>query len=154
MLTIKRHGEFYLTINGIQMSVDDSRPDNNDGPHRSKFHRENQEKGHHYYLFKGDELDVTRFYIRKDAEMLFKRYIEAVREKGSLISIREFEKANPQKDTCFVLRKNSKGEKRLVYIGEFISGIRKRAQDHANATKCLVALYHNGAKPEVFQPAA
>ena len=57
-------------------------------------------------------------------------------------------------DTCFVLRKDAKGEKKLVYIGEFIDGIRKRAQQHANASKCLVALYYNGRKPEVFQPAA
>ena len=34
--------------------------------------------------------------------------------------------------TCFVLRKEQDGNKVLVYIGKMNSGIRKRAQAHAN----------------------
>ena len=55
--------------------------------------------------------------------------------------------------TCFVLRKEQDGNKVLVYIGKMNSGIRKRAQAHANKTKCHVGLFFDGRDPEVFKPA-
>ena len=64
--------------------------------------------------------------------------------------------ANPEdtfSDTCFVIRKHrTDGTRKVIYIGEYSDGIKGRCQSHADKTRCIVFLYHNGQPPEPFYP--
>lgn len=55
--------------------------------------------------------------------------------------------------TCFVIRVDRQSsEEHLAYIGEYSPAVRERSQDHANKTRCIVRLYHNGEAPVVYHP--
>lgn len=55
--------------------------------------------------------------------------------------------------TCFVLQKDRQtGKESLVFFGELTDDVRKRCQEEANETRCILRLYHDGQKPEVFYP--
>lgn len=56
-------------------------------------------------------------------------------------------------DTCFVLRKHRKdGTQEVIYIGEFSESIRERCHAHADKTRDIIFLFHNGQPPEPFYP--
>ena len=63
--------------------------------------------------------------------------------------------AEPDEDlsTCFVIRKaRAEGSEKLIYLGEFSEDVRERSQTHANESRCIVQLFHNGQTPETFHP--
>ena len=55
--------------------------------------------------------------------------------------------------TCFVIRIVSEtGKKKFVFQGEYSEEVEKRCQEHAEKTKCIVHLFHNGQDPIPFKP--
>ena len=55
--------------------------------------------------------------------------------------------------TCFVIRHDRKtGEETVVFVGELSDDVRERCQAHADETRCIVQLYHDGQTPQPFYP--
>ena len=64
-----------------------------------------------------------------------------------------FTEPNEPLETCFVMRLSRKdGAEKIVFIGEMTQETRDRCQQHADKTRCIVRLYHNGQTPEVYYP--
>ena len=80
-----------------------------------------------------------------------KRYRDAAKADATPIVFAEPDYLEFQ--TCFVMRLSRKDStKKLVFIGEMSEKTRERCQQHADQTRCIVRLYHNGQPPEAFYP--
>ena len=52
--------------------------------------------------------------------------------------------------SCFVIRRNKNGTEKLIFVGVFSADIVSRCQAHADETRCIVFLFHDGEKQPFF----
>lgn len=104
-------------------------------------------------------LSATLNACRRDAELFNKLLAKVKAHTAEAVRVQDATPvifAAPEEtivDPCFVIRRDRvDATQKVVFIGEFSDNVRQRCQDHADKTRCIVELYHNGQKPETFYP--
>ena len=125
------------------------------------------------------ELGITsRSEIAESVWALLSAELNACRRDGAAFqrlaaSVKQFRAENPPQEvpvvsdatprvfadpdetlsTCFVIRKGrTDNTENLIYLGEFSEEVRQRTQKHANESRCICLLFHNGQNPQSFHP--
>lgn len=116
---------------------------------RSEFRMERSEFTEPYWA----RLSATLNACRRDVK-LFRQLVKSIqRHIQHPVDATPVIFAEPDDiSTCFVIRQNTDGTEKVVYLGEFSEGVRERCAAYVKQTQCVISLHHNGQTPEVFRP--